>query len=411
MLFDSVHHLIHLVTFCIAISVSGLLISSVLSHSVELVDGDKLLQTLVHARWNIEAWTMYPRNVQRHGTPYYVMVGSTSMPSLLSEDDLHLATASPPIWRLFSFYKLYDIHILKARTVKEVGIHTPRNILITTVDESREYVHDEIMRRLKALLYEIRSFPNVSDHECRNLIIMGTDTRLSSPYVYPLLQQLHASGRFSKIWYEAKDVETDIVATVPMGFNSLYLLQSGLREIAAAMRKARNPQFIKCHLIVAAFGFMWNSSDDNRMSERIRASRYVAVNRFIQRVNWSPKEYWWKLAQYTFMFAPPGEGVQAPKFAEAWSVRTIPVTLAFPAFVDLKQLGFPLLLLDKWEQLNESTLHYYMHGTEYKTINWTLVDSLLSVDGWKQTVMCDCLLHPEDANDREPLNGFHPWSC
>ena len=61
---------------------------------------------------------------------------------------------------------------------------------------------------------------------------------------------------------------------------------------------------------------------------------------WVRRENVPATEYWKTMAKYRFHLAPPGAGVQAPKFAEAWAMRAVPVTLRYPAFVDLeKQVG------------------------------------------------------------------------
>ena len=54
-----------------------------------------------------------------------------------------------------------------------------------------------------------------------------------------------------------------------------------------------------------------------------------------------------KLAQIRLFLAPPGSGIQAPKIAEAWLVRTVPVSVTSYAFRELKSQGFPFLLVDR----------------------------------------------------------------
>jgi len=59
-------------------------------------------------------------------------------------------------------------------------------------------------------------------------------------------------------------------------------------------------------------------------------------------------DYYRTIVKYKFMLAPPGAGVQAPKFAEAWALRVVPVTTRYPAFEDLVEQGFPIVLVDEW---------------------------------------------------------------
>jgi len=61
-----------------------------------------------------------------------------------------------------------------------------------------------------------------------------------------------------------------------------------------------------------------------------------------------PVDYYRTIVKYKFQLAPPGAGIQAPKFAEAWALRVVPVTTRYPAFEDLVEQGFPIVIVDKW---------------------------------------------------------------
>jgi len=91
----------------------------------------------------------------------------------------------------------------------------------------------------------------------------------------------------------------------------------------------------------------------------------VALSKFIEGHPWvdhrliPPDHYWLELAKYRFLVAPRGNGIQAPKFAEALAVMTIPITLRYACFEDLQMYGFPLVLVDKWEDITPKALAYW----------------------------------------------------
>jgi len=57
--------------------------------------------------------------------------------------------------------------------------------------------------------------------------------------------------------------------------------------------------------------------------------------------------------------APRGNGLQAPKFLEAVAVMTIPITKRYACFEDLQMYGFPLVVVDDWEEITPKALAYW----------------------------------------------------
>ena len=82
-------------------------------------------------------------------------------------------------------------------------------------------------------------------------------------------------------------------------------------------------------------------------------------------------QYWQELAKYKFLLAPRGQGIQAPKIAEAWMVKTLPIATKNPTFLDLKDLGYPLVLLDEWAEVTPRNLERW--SEYYETIDWERV--------------------------------------
>jgi hypothetical protein len=60
-------------------------------------------------------------------------------------------------------------------------------------------------------------------------------------------------------------------------------------------------------------------------------------------------------------------------------VRTVSVTLSSPAFEDLRQMGFPFVLVKKPEELTKEYLEGWYHE-HYHHINWNEIRNLMRVE-------------------------------
>ena len=70
------------------------------------------------------------------------------------------------------------------------------------------------------------------------------------------------------------------------------------------------------------------------------------------------------------------------------------------AFVDLKQLGIPLLLVDQWTDLNASFLET-TYENEFQHVNWEKVKSLFSVSGLMQLILNTESTIPRKSDGRD----------
>lgn len=68
--------------------------------------------------------------------------------------------------------------------------------------------------------------------------------------------------------------------------------------------------------------------------------------------------YWEELSRYRFLLAPTGDGIWTPKVTEALLVLTIPIVQRgpFPLFDDYVKLGFPIVVVEEWEEVNPEAL-------------------------------------------------------
>jgi len=102
-----------------------------------------------------------------------------------------------------------------------------------------------------------------------------------------------------------------------------------------------------------------------RHAETAFTDESLALNELTSKHSWldhraiPPEHYWAEMAKYRFLIAPRGNGLQSPKFLEALSVMTIPITLRYACFEDLQMYGFPIVLVDKWEDITPKALAYW----------------------------------------------------
>jgi hypothetical protein len=113
--------------------------------------------------------------------------------------------------------------------------------------------------------------------------------------------------------------------------------------------------------------------------------------------------YWEELRAHKFLLAPWGRGLQSPKFFEGFMVRTVSVTLSSPAFEDLRQMGFPFVLVKKWEELTKEYLEGWYHE-HYHHINWNEIRNLMRVETIDKIIRGeypDCIRHEVKVSDQK----------
>jgi hypothetical protein len=121
---------------------------------------------------------------------------------------------------------------------------------------------------------------------------------------------------------------------------------------------------------LAAWGERWKHLD-KIIEDRMLLDSFLDNHEFLERKFIPFDQYWQQLAKYKFLLAPQGQGIQAPKLAEAWMVKTVPIATKNPCFIDLKNLGYPLVLLDDWTEVTLSNLEVW--SEYYESIDWQKV--------------------------------------
>jgi hypothetical protein len=192
-------------------------------------------------------------------------------------------------------------------------------------------------------------------------------------------------NKFSLIWYEAKDVEPHKlypglrVHTTPAGLNARYVIRAGVRNV----QKAIDAAIIKIaagndtrELVVAAWGLV-NPNLDDQVLDRIALINFLANNHtWVKRKSWDMSEYWHQISNYKYFLCPHGTGVQSSKPFECWLVGTIPVVTDAPAYRDLQEMGFPILIISAWEELTQEML--VSKYEDYNNVDWSHVRKMMS---------------------------------
>ena len=206
----------------------------------------------------------------------------------------------------------------------------------------------------------------------RVLVIAGGDTLLSKNIIH--LKKIQ--DRYSRIYYEAKDVFDTKIRTMPMGMNCAYILRNGGHDKITKL--VNDPSISKTKLVAAAWGSKWKFLDKTKYRKGL--IRFCQNKDWLVRSNWAPTEYYEKLSEYKYFICATGAGIQAPKIFEALLTKTVPIVENIPAFVDLKSYGYPILIVNSWNELNPEMLEE-TYKTNFENVDWNKVHYSLTNEG------------------------------
>jgi hypothetical protein len=208
------------------------------------------------------------------------------------------------------------------------------------------------------------------------VVFAGEDTNLSE--LLPQIEKL--LPKVQKIYFEAKDVVHSAIQSFSMGFISYYVAEAGVAHVRALCGKVKEDEWLKSG-VLAAWGGIW-AHLDGTLDDRKALCKFVEESDWIERESLSPHDYWERLAESEYMLAPAGQGIQAPKLAEAWLMRTVPIVTANPCFQDLQEEGFPMLILHKWSDLNRQMIEE--HASLRIEVDWDRVEKMLTLEHFNE---------------------------
>ena len=220
----------------------------------------------------------------------------------------------------------------------------------------------------------------------RSLVIGGSDIGLRRLLEYPSLQKfVNNNDYFTDVWIESKDIIHDKVKTFPMGLRVEYITRAGWKVVSDAVATAQQYPHPRPLLVNAVWGKRFPHLD-SLVGPRIALIKAMQNWTWVSRSMWDYEQYWQRVPQYRFSICPAGAGVQSPKIFECLVLQSVPVVTALPAFQDLKALGFPVVLVQRWYQLSEDLLlHAYEH--HIRNVSWERVNAMLKPENAMQLLL------------------------
>lgn len=182
-----------------------------------------------------------------------------------------------------------------------------------------------------------------------NYIAIGGEDNLLSTFPNEIFKKL--SIFFDQIFFEGfDDIQKYNCDIMPIGLTEYYLRgeETSFRNISK--------NTIKQKLLLCSFGAQWpilnRTIDDRKSAIRFSKSSKLCSYRVLKRRN-----YYRELANHKFSICPLGNGHQSPKFAESIIFRCIPIMTLSKCSMALKKKGLPLVIVNKWEDINEKFLN------------------------------------------------------
>lgn len=183
-----------------------------------------------------------------------------------------------------------------------------------------------------------------------SIIVLGGGVPLSK--ARPWLKKLMSACQFKKTYYEGVDVRMEGVNALPSGLNEMFVGMAGEETVMKTIKAATLGT--KPRGILAA---------TNYLSRGRRTTHSHSLSAWIKKTCWAPRseplaprEYWTRLAASRFVFVPFEKRPQNTKMYEALLVLTIPICERTVAVEQLQETGFPVVIVDDWEEVTPESL-------------------------------------------------------
>eukprot|EP00747_Dinoflagellata_sp_TGD_P221307 gnl/TRDRNA2_/TRDRNA2_93160_c0_seq1.p1 gnl/TRDRNA2_/TRDRNA2_93160_c0~~gnl/TRDRNA2_/TRDRNA2_93160_c0_seq1.p1 ORF type:complete len:383 (+),score=63.75 gnl/TRDRNA2_/TRDRNA2_93160_c0_seq1:100-1248(+) len=243
-----------------------------------------------------------------------------------------------------------------------------------TKDPQTVYANTASVSGRRFLVHEILTAASTdfdSSHNRRSLVFGDTDTYLSELWPFKGTDEHRAEqvGKlrqyFDRILYQVLDVQTEGVEVMPITLYEPYL-RHNQPQAAKAISEAR---LEKPRKVLAAWGKAWPKIEEeglhkeeaekhSRQQARAWVQTAAAQQAGVELRDIEMENWWGELSQYRFLIAPTGLSIQTPKIVEALLVLTVPIVQRhnFPTFDSMVRLGFPMVVLNAWEEITPTKL-------------------------------------------------------
>lgn len=177
----------------------------------------------------------------------------------------------------------------------------------------------------------------------RVVVFIGQDRPLLSEDAVVRSKLYKLRRWFEGIRYESKDVHDPRVGTAIMGLSEHYY-RGHEQAMFDAINSAKTSD--KAQLAFGAWGEFWKQLDES--APRMRLERWIKNNTWVPRIHVERRLWYPTIASSKFLVQPLGNSLQTPKLVEALLVLTIPVVEAAVCHVDLRNEGWPIVVVTDW---------------------------------------------------------------
>lgn len=150
------------------------------------------------------------------------------------------------------------------------------------------------------------------------------------------------------------------IGPIPIGLENLrYQLNGILKDFQS------DKPLNKSKTILLSFSKITNLSERNKVIEIFKNNTLIDNKIFSNH-----SEFFSELKKYKFNLCPEGNGLDTHRIWESLIAEVIPIMIRNTFTENLESFNFPILLLEKWEELNSFTLddfnNYYKNEIESK---------------------------------------------
>jgi len=138
------------------------------------------------------------------------------------------------------------------------------------------------------------------------------------------------------------------IIPIPFGLDNLHYYHLGIPKLFNRICKIKANK--KNRII-------WGFSIDTNPRERQPAYDYLINSKIAEQIEWenNPKKYLKLINNYKFIACPSGNGLDDPRTWQALYLKIIPVTTRSVTREYFKNLKLPILIIDKWSELDNMT--------------------------------------------------------
>jgi len=208
----------------------------------------------------------------------------------------------------------------------------------------------------------------------------------------PVDEELIArSSRKVLVWFAQNNIfQHETVVPIPIGLENLHYYNAGIPNMYTKMRGAgRNPR----NRILAGFTIGTNARERQRIHELALRAPSVEV----LRARLDQQDYLRTLTTYRFMLSPPGNGLDTHRTWEAMYLGVIPIVKDSVAMRAFEQLGLPIWILQRWDDI----LAFDAHTLEakYEDLQKRFCAPALFMDYWQEVIRGKRWLSPERTDE------------